>query len=326
MAQQRSRSTWGGAARLALAGVFLVACAALLLLVLTGRIPNPARGGSAATEGQSGTSAGLQVHATLDDYSWSDLSQISAQMAAAPDDASALAIAASYHLVGSDGTLSGGSKSMTLSDGTQTAAQIVGIRHDDKSDGSGKAGLTFVTTSAIASRQMNANGGIDGGWEASDLRTWLGTDGISLLPTELSGLVVPVDKLTNNAGAARDATAVTATSDKLWLLSAHEVTGDVDWFSKEYGSRFSSWDDVANAEGTQYQLYSAADVSAYSDPSAILAKKFRGAKTIWWYRSAFQFGVEGFESRWFYSAMETGYPYGYQNADAVEGVVVGFCV
>jgi hypothetical protein len=321
-----ARDSRGGAARLAIAVVFLGACAAVLFLALTGRLPNLAKESSSAVGPTTGTSAGLQVRSTLDDYSWAEIAQIASQIEAAPDDAAALSIAAAYHLANSDGSLPGDAKSMTLSDGTQSGAQIVGIRHDDKSDGTGKAGLTFVTTSAIASRPMNSGGGVEGGWEASEMRAWLATDGMALLPSDLAGTVVAVDKASNNVGSARDTSAISLTSDRLWLLSAHETAGDIDWFKTEYGSDFAYLDDVTNAEGSQYRLFSQKKVSSTSDPTGTLARAFAGKRTAWWYRTAFQFVYQGLESRWFYTVLDSGFPHGYAAPESSAGVVVGFCV
>ena len=47
---------------------------------------------------------------------------------------------------------------------------IIGINHDDLADGSGKAGLTFLTTSTGIWSPMNAIDTNAGGWEKSELR------------------------------------------------------------------------------------------------------------------------------------------------------------
>ena len=44
---------------------------------------------------------------------------------------------------------------------------------------------------------------------------WMADELPELLPGELVGNAVAVDKLTNNAGATRDASAITTTSDTL---------------------------------------------------------------------------------------------------------------
>lgn len=263
---------------------------------------------------------------SLDDYSWSELSQISKEIAAAPTDDAARSIAQKYKLVDEHGVLSNEEVRIELRDGSVASAQLVGIRHDDKSDGSGKAGLTFVTKQALGQQSMNSNGDNAGGWEASQMRSWLASTELPQFPHELQSVLVPVKKATNNAGNARDASAVSTTDDKLWLLSATEVCGKIDWFAHEYGKQFAYLDDVVNAEGMQYERYVTEGITPHSDSSGTLTKNFQGEKSAWWYRSAFFFVYEGLEHRYFYNVLPTGYPYGYASPKEALGVVVGFCI
>lgn len=139
--------------------------------------------------------------------------------------------------------------SMTLTDGETLEYRIIGINHDDLADGSGKAGLTFLTISRIPNLRsyMNATDTNAGGWKRSELRAKMNEGEIwDLMPFDFRSKVKAVRKLTNNVGggdANKDA-AVTATSDKLFLLSASEIcstdetaTSDYSWISKE-GSQY----------------------------------------------------------------------------------------
>ena len=60
--------------------------------------------------------------------------------------------------------------STKLTNGKTLEYRIIGINHDDLADGSGKAGLTFLTTSTAISSRMNATHTNVGGWEQSELR------------------------------------------------------------------------------------------------------------------------------------------------------------
>lgn len=108
--------------------------------------------------------------------------------------------------------------SMKLTNGKTLQYRIIGINHDDLADGSGKSGLTFLTTSTGILSRMTATDTNAGGWEASELRGKMNSGEIwNLMPTDFQSKVKPVRKLTNNVGggsANKDA-AVTATSDKL---------------------------------------------------------------------------------------------------------------
>lgn len=117
--------------------------------------------------------------------------------------------------------------SMKLTNGKTLEYRIIGINHDDLADGSGMAGLTFeATNSALGSQRMNATDTNAGGWDKSELRTRLNSGDLwLLLPSELQSKVKAVKKLSNNVGGGDENknAAVTATSDKLFLLSYSEI-------------------------------------------------------------------------------------------------------
>lgn len=140
--------------------------------------------------------------------------------------------------------------SITLTDGNTLTYRIIGINHDDLVDGSGKAGLTFLTTSTGIQSRMNAVANNAGGWESSELRQKMNMGEIwNLMPAELQTKVKPVIKLTNNIGGGSDNVhaAVTDTTDKLFLLSYSEIveTPYSGWSS-------NSW---LAFEGTQYEVF-----------------------------------------------------------------------
>jgi len=180
---------------------------------------------------------------------WTELQSISQKIAAAPSDAEGISIAAEYGLCDSSGAIVSNATELVLSDNTLAYVQLVGIRQDRRADGSGVAGLTFMAY-MISEQPMGATPSCAGGWSASALRSWLESESArSLLPDEMASVIVPVTKLTNNVGLTSSVSSVTTTDDSLWAFSAHEVCGDVSWFSHDYGSWYSDYDDVLNAEG-----------------------------------------------------------------------------
>ena len=138
--------------------------------------------------------------------------------------------------------------SMKLTDGKTLEYKIIGINHDDLADGSGKAGLTFeATNGALGTQRMNATNSNTGGWEKSELRSRLNSGDLwALLPAEIQSKAKAVTKMTDNKGGggwdSKDAT-VTATSDKLFLLSTTEVYGNL------------------RSDGTQYEFYKSKGVT-----------------------------------------------------------------
>ena len=138
--------------------------------------------------------------------------------------------------------------SVKLTNGKTMTYRIIGINHDDLADGSGKAGLTFLTTSTGIKSRMKPFANSMGGWEKSELRQKMNSGEIwNLMPTDFKSKVKPVTKLTNNVeGTSKDA-AVTATSDKLFLLSNSEIV-------ETPSSSFSDYPWIGN-EGTQYEAF-----------------------------------------------------------------------
>ena len=163
--------------------------------------------------------------------------------------------------------------SMKLTDGQTLTYCIIGMNHDDLADGSGKAGLTFLATSRGIQSRMNAAGTNAGGWEKSELRQKMNSGEIwNLMPSDFQSKVKSVTKLTNNSNSySSTADIVTATSDKLFLLSFFEIVGPL----YDMESKFP-W--VVN-EGTQYEAFKG-KVSTFNSSNSCLSN---GGQ--WWQRS-----------------------------------------
>lgn len=262
------------------------------------------------------------------DYSWEELSEISSSIASAATDEEGRAVAEGYNVHVGD------MRRIKLRDDTVVDVTVVGLRADERSDGSGKAGITLMC-SPISTRPMNDSATNEGGWASSGLRSWLAADGLALLPEELSSQIVSVRKSTNNTGVTSDASSVTQTDDALWLFSASEVCGALTWFANEYGDAPNAWtgyvdytvyDALLSSEGSQYELFSAAGVTGESDPSGVLEQSLRGTGVAWWYRTSYPYSFTGTDASFFYQVMASGFPSSVGDASSVAGVVVGFCL
>lgn len=272
----------------------------------------PDADGQDAAGDQSGEAA--TVKSAVEAYTWDELSQISDEISAAGDEAAAIEVAKKYNLVTADGKLDGTQvKLVTLTNNMTVPVQIVGFAHDDKTAG-GKAGITFIFGDAITEAPMNLSDTNAGGWEASQLRAYLSSDGMALLPEDLQKVVAPVDKLTNNVGETQDVSSVTTTSDSLWLFSAAELCGSIDWYSDP------SYNAVLNAEGFEYQLFRDMAVDS-SNANDILVKNYQNSPSGWWERSPDpRYSVN------FQGVYSDGDPYFYGSAGGSGGVVPGFCL
>ena len=180
----------------------------------------------------------------------------------------------------------------------------------------GKAGITFIFQDAVGHHSMYDVGTNSGGWEASEMRSWLNSDLKEQLPSDLQDVIVPVSKMTNNVGKTQSASSVTATSDVLWLFSSRELCGQIDWYS--YSDSYCK--DVLNAEGVQYKLFR--DMNVDSDNgNAILAKTSWRGRDAWWERSA-----RPSHSDRFLRVSPDGNPAHFVSPDAIGSVVPGFCI
>ena len=259
---------------------------------------------------------GPEVRDCLNDYSWDEISQISQLISKKGDQNGAIEVAKKYHLCTSDGKLDGTqTKDVTLSGGTQTKVMIMGFNHDDKSDGSGKAGITFIFTDDVAKQNMceksdmdslfqkiQDNGSATLSWEDTSLHTWLTDSFTSQLPSELSDKIVAVNK----TDAVMPLTTFTArsysggnveeipsaeidydsnpkavtSSDKLWLPSYVEIASPDDTDELE-DIGFPSH---PLQEGSQYQLFRDAGVKEV-EPNKILGTYSSEEGGGWWLRT-----------------------------------------
>lgn len=162
--------------------------------------------------------------------------------------------------------------SITLTDGKTMTYRIIGINHDDLAVGSGKAGLTFLTTSTNIKTGMNPTNTNAGGWERSELRAKVNSGEIwNLMPSDFQSKVKPVRKLSHNvSGYTEKDDTVTATTDKLFLLSYSEIVPISYWVSS------FPW---TSSEGAQYEGFRGKVKSNYSSNSAI------SIGSVWWERS-----------------------------------------
>mgnify|MGYP000835876045 CR=1 FL=1 len=110
--------------------------------------------------------------------------------------------------------------SMKLTDGKTLEYRIVGIDHDDLADGSGKAGLTFLTTSTGIKSRMNATTNA-GGWEKSELRAKMNSGEIwNLMPSDFQSKVKAVRKSSTELNSTTSrSTAVIPPMVSGWIVA-----------------------------------------------------------------------------------------------------------
>lgn len=188
----------------------------------------------------------------------------------------------------------GDTKNVTIGSATYVV-EIVGFSHDDRADGSGKAGLTFGLKDCLnTAYQMNSSDTNDGGWRSCALRATLRGDIWNQLPSDLRGVIKEVTKKTS---AGNLSSTINSISDTLFLFAEKEIFG-----STQYS---------VNGEGTQYARFTASNTRI---------KKRNGSATSWWLRSPHSNVRNGFCALTAQGAAADGY--------AIEsfGVCFGFCI
>lgn len=223
------------------------------------------------------------IRSSLDDYTWDQLQEISLKIKAAETRSEAREIAKRYHLLDDNGHIPYPcTKRVKLTNGLEVGAQLVGIRHDELLDGTGKAGLTFMFDAGIAERNAAAQP-LSAGWADCELREWLDNDGLKLLPNELRALIKSVKKISNNVGAANSASCLSELPATLWLPAMVELCGVQP--PESFTEDFHYLADIYNGEGKEYQLFRELKVSPYTT-NEMLVRQWKGKDACWWERTA----------------------------------------
>lgn len=150
----------------------------------------------------------------------------------------------------------GDRKVMTIN-GAEYEINIIGKNHDEYSDGTGKAPMTFQLRDCYATKaNMNATGTNAGGWGSSNMRTTHLPAILTTMPAEVQAAIREVNKLTAVNSV------ITTTADKLFLLSQVEVVNNTP--------------SSTPGEGTYYEYYADGHTTV---------KRVNGANAIWYNRS-----------------------------------------
>lgn len=196
----------------------------------------------------------------------------------------------------------GDTKILNLGTEGTVTMQIVAMDADEKADGSGKAPITWVSEYLLKTdhrmnpaNSNNAEGtGSIGGWEMTEMRSYLKDTIKPLIPSVVRSRIVDVTKYTRIYNTAGQAVNDVATTEDVWLPSYREVFGGVlETLGPVYTSVFSSAD-------TRKKMKVGSSSTEY-----------------WWLRSAYtnnNFGIV--------------YPSGdgdNSRARALYGVALGFC-
>ena len=184
-------------------------------------------------------------------------------------------------------------KPMTIG-GSDYLIDIIGKNHDDYSDGSGKAPLTFQLHDCYnIAKAMHSTGSNTMGWEKCSMRVEHLPTILKQMPADVQSGIREVNKISKNGGKS---TLLVTTKDSLFLLSEVEV--------------FGSSSNPLSGEGTQYDYYKAGNSTV---------KNFNGSAYDWWERSP-----STGSTRYYCVVKSTGSSIN-ANSNTIRGVAFAFC-
>lgn len=286
-----------------------------------------AQQGSQSTSGQVNVTASTNysitlsfIDSVLNNNDWDTISEVSSANEGA-----------NYWSVGDrkQVTLNGTVGALSLSN-FSTYAFIIGFNHNSSREGTGRihfqlaktalsggTDICFVdsnynSTGSSAGFRMNTSNTNSGGWEDSYMRSSIcgtsksSTSGrfMGAIPSALRNALKSVTKYTDNTGnSSTSSSAVTATTDYIFLLSEYEVFGSCTYANTNEASRQQ-----------QYAYYSAGNSKVKYQHSST------GTSALWWLRSP----NRGNSTSFVYVYI-SGNVYG-SNAINSLGVAPGFCV
>ena len=250
------------------------------------------------------------VNSTLNDNEWSVIKTVS--------DAGE---GANYWSIGDRKAvaLSGTVGALSMS-GTHYAF-IIGFNHNSGVEGSGRihfqfgktalsggSDICFVdskygNTGSDAAFRMNTSNTNSGGWNNSYMRNTICPAFKNALPAALKSVLKTVTKYTDNTGNSTAASAVTATTDDIFLLAEYEVFGTIARGNTNESSKQQ-----------QYAYYSAGNSKIKNKHSAT------GEAAHWWLRSPYSSYSTSFV------IVGTGGTVGGRSAYLSYGFAPGFCV
>ena len=147
-------------------------------------------------------------------------------------------------------------------------------------------GFVLEFADIITTHNMNSTGTNVGGWPASSMRTYVNSYIYNALPTALKDAIIDTSVVSGHGSTSGETNFVT--TDKLYLLSTHEVWEDVD------GNTSSGPDyyDTAYNNTRQLDYYAGQNVTTSSYSGAI--KQNNGSNAIWSLRSASSTTIDRF--------------------------------
>ena len=184
----------------------------------------------------------------------------------------------------------GDTKSLTIGNHTYKM-MLVAKNADIAEDGVSKVATTWLSQNQYAVSQNMS--GTPFGWPNSNVRAYLSSTVLPLLPANLQAAIKPVVKQSTNYDFENATPSNLESVDKLWIPSLGELSSNVNVYEKT---------DLYYSKATWTPL------------------KTDGTKGDWWLRSMYERAYSG------YAFINTSGTYSGASAGSSKGVVFGFCI
>jgi len=238
-------------------------------------------GGNGGAGDQGSTNTLPEIGKTAEEYTWAEIKTISE--AGKGDE---------YFNLGD-------TKTFTTTDGIEVVMEIVAFNADTKADGTGTAGITWISKNIVTTHNMNSSNTNAGGWEASGLRTWLQSDFYATLPNDAKNVIVSVNKTYYDSLDGSTESCV----DNVWIPSYREILKPLEDSGVSYTALFGN-----NTNGN----------------SNCIKHFSNGTASTWWLRSSYSLYEGAFCNIRSNGAGDSGAADNYK-ANKAHGVVLGFC-
>ena len=141
---------------------------------------------------------------------------------------------------------------------------------------------------------MNTTATTTGGYNASNMKSWITSDVLPQLQSEIRNAIVPVTKISGTYENSAVVVNGQSTTESLWIPSEYEMFGTTTY--ENTGARYSKFD--SSAKRIKYNS--------------------SGSAYYWWLRSAYSTSS-------FRCVNDNGSALNI-NANYADGVVLGFCI
>ena len=176
-------------------------------------------------------------------------------------------------------------------------------------------GFVVEFVDVVEDRMMNSSNTNKGGWPASELRTYANGDFFNKLPEELRDVIIDT-KVISSHGSSDTSNFVS--TDKIYLLSGHEVWRDEDdssqianndnndykYLSNEITNDYIAIPEPSGGSNKIYEddstYYNTRQLDYYANDKVTIdsysgaMKEYSGQRTYWWLRSAVSSSANSF--------------------------------